>query len=107
MKLKMKNFKNTPIKNYEREKHILYIFLNLLIIPEELLLYEAVFENLKWKLVNIPILAFPNFNKSFILYVDDNKKRGYKIILYYISADDIERPILYISKNFTPAEQRY
>jgi hypothetical protein len=47
MKLKMKNFKNTPIKNYEREKHILYIFLNLLIIPEELLLYEAVFENLK------------------------------------------------------------
>jgi hypothetical protein len=47
MELKTKHFKDTPIKNYEREKHILHIFLNLLITSEEFLLYEAIFENLK------------------------------------------------------------
>jgi hypothetical protein len=82
MELKTKNFKNTSIKDYEREKHAFYISLNLLVTSEELLLYEVVFENLKWKFVNIPILAFSNFNKSFILYVDGNKERGYKIVLY-------------------------
>jgi hypothetical protein len=82
IELKTKDFKDISIKDYEREKHAFHIFLNLLITPEKLLLYEAVFENLKWKLVNIPILTFLNFNKSFILYVDDNKKREYKIILY-------------------------
>jgi hypothetical protein len=82
VELKTKNFKNAPIKDYEREKHALHTFLNLLIIPEKLLLYEATFENLKWKFVNIPILVFPNFNKSFILYVDGSKKRGYKAVLY-------------------------
>jgi hypothetical protein len=82
MELKTKNFKNTSIKNYEREKYALYIFLNLLITPEKLLLYEIIFKNLKWKLVNAPILIFLNFNKPFIFYVDGNKKREYKIILY-------------------------
>jgi hypothetical protein len=47
MELKTKNFKNIPIKNYEREKHAFHIFLNLLITPEKLLLYETAFENLK------------------------------------------------------------
>jgi hypothetical protein len=82
MKLKTKNFKNTPIKNYEREKYTLHIFLSLLVTPEKFLLYKITFENLKWKFVNIPILTFSNFNKPFILYVDDSKKREYKAILY-------------------------
>jgi hypothetical protein len=47
MELKMKGFKNAPIKDYELEKHIFYISLNLLIIPEEFLLYKVAFENLK------------------------------------------------------------
>jgi hypothetical protein len=58
MELKTKKFKDAPIKNYEREKHILYIFLNLLITPEKLLLYKIVFKNLKWKFVNAPVLIF-------------------------------------------------
>jgi hypothetical protein len=82
MKLKTKDFKNIPIKNYEREKYIFHIFLNSLITSEKFLLYKAAFENLKWKFVNIPILAFPNFNKSFIFYVDGSKKREYKAALY-------------------------
>ena len=82
IKLKTKGFKDTPIKNYKREKHTLHTSLNLLITPEELLLYKTIFENLKWKLVNTPILAFSNFNKSFILYVDGSKERGYRVILY-------------------------
>jgi hypothetical protein len=82
MKLKIKDVKDIPIKNYEREKHALHIFLNLLITPEKLLLCEIIFENLKWKFVNIPILAFPNFNKSFILYVDGSKERGSGAVLY-------------------------
>jgi hypothetical protein len=47
MELKTKGFKDIPIKNYEREKHALHISLNLLVIPEKLLLYKAAFENLK------------------------------------------------------------
>jgi hypothetical protein len=47
MELKTKDFKNTFIKNDEREKYAFYIFLSLLIIPEELLLYKIAFENLK------------------------------------------------------------
>jgi hypothetical protein len=47
MKLKIKDFKNISIKNYEREKHTLHIFLNSLVIPEKLLLYKVIFENLK------------------------------------------------------------
>jgi hypothetical protein len=82
VKLKTKGFKDASIKNYEREKHTLHISLNLLVTPEEFLLYEAIFENLKWKFVNAPILIFPNFNKPFIFYVDGNKERGYKIVLY-------------------------
>jgi hypothetical protein len=82
VELKTKDFKNTSIKDYEREKHTLHISLNLLVIPEKLLLYETVFENLKWKLVNIPILVFPDFNKLFIFYVDGSKERGYRAALY-------------------------
>jgi hypothetical protein len=82
IKLKTKDFKDTFIKNYDREKYTLHIFLNSLIIPEKLLLYEITFENLKWKLVNIPILAFFNFNKSFIFYVDGSKEKKYKAELY-------------------------
>jgi hypothetical protein len=47
VKLKTKDFKDALIKNYEREKHILHISLNLLVTSEKLLLYEAAFENLK------------------------------------------------------------
>jgi hypothetical protein len=82
MELKTKDFKDALIKDYEREKHAFYISLNLLVIPEELLLYEATFENLKWKFVNISVLAFSDFNKPFIFYVDGSKERGYRIILY-------------------------
>jgi hypothetical protein len=82
MELKTKDFKNTFIKNYERERHAFHIFLNLLVISEELLLYEIVFENLKWKFVNISVLAFPDFNEPFIFYVNDSKERGYEITLY-------------------------
>jgi hypothetical protein len=82
MELKTKDFKDIFIKNYEREKHTFHIFLNSLITPEKLLLYKVAFENLKWKFVNTPILAFSDFNKSFILYVNDNKERGYRAVLY-------------------------
>jgi hypothetical protein len=82
VELKTKDFKDALIKNSKSEKHALYIFLSLLITPEEFLLYEVAFENLKWKFVNIPILIFPNFNKLFILYVDGSKERGYGAVLY-------------------------
>jgi hypothetical protein len=82
MELKTKSFKDAPIKNYEREKYTFHIFLNLLITSEKFLLCEAAYENLKKKLVNAPVLAFPNYKKSFNLYVDGSKEREYKAILY-------------------------
>jgi hypothetical protein len=75
MELKTKDFKDAFIKNYEREKYTFYISLNLLVTPEKFLLCEIVFENLKWKFVNTPVLIFFNFNKLFIFYVNGNKER--------------------------------
>jgi hypothetical protein len=47
MELSTKGFKDISIEGYEREKYVFYIFLSLLVISEEFLLYKAAFENLK------------------------------------------------------------
>jgi hypothetical protein len=47
MELKTKDIKNALIKDYKRENITFHIFIKLIIIPKEFLLYEIIFENLK------------------------------------------------------------
>ena len=61
--------------------------------------YE-IWEMLKNKLYNISILIFSNFNRFFILYINENKKKEYKIAFYQIEVNEIKRFILFLSRNF-------
>ena len=59
---------------------------------------------------NAPTLMFPDFSRLFILYVDGSLETGFGAAIHQmdITLDPpVERPILYISKIFSPAERRY
>ena len=62
---------------------------------------------LKNKLCNASTLIFSNFNRFFILYINENKKKEYEIILYQIETNEIERLILFLSRDFNNVEIRY
>lgn len=64
-------------------------------------------EELKEKLCTAPTLAYPDFSKPFILYVDGSKEKGYGAALHQVGADGVERPVLYISRDLSDAETRY
>ena len=68
--------------------------------------YRA-WETLKDKLYNIPTLAFPDFDRPFILYTDSSKEKGYRAALYQLGADGVERPILFLSRDISGAETLY
>ena len=63
--------------------------------------------NAQDKLCNAPTLAFPDFTKPFILYVDGSKKKAYGVALYQISTDGIQRPVLFLSRDLSDAKTRY
>jgi hypothetical protein len=43
---------------------------------------ELTFKELKYKFYTAPILAFLDFKKDFIFYVDGSKKKGYNVAFY-------------------------
>ena len=64
------------------------------------------FSDFKRKLCTTPILAYPDFEKEFILYTD---ALGYALeaVLSQIGNDGKERVIYYASKTLTDAERNY
>jgi len=52
-------------------------------------------------------LAFPNFEKPFILYYDRSKEMGFGVALHQLGEDGTKRPVLYLSRELTPAERNY
>jgi hypothetical protein len=72
--------------------------------PDKREIHDA-FEELKMALSNAPILAHPDFDKGFILYVNACKK-GIAGSLYQIGPDGKVHPILFISRGLTDAETR-
>ena len=52
-------------------------------------------------------LNFFDIFKSFILYVNESKKKGFEVILHQINKNGIERPILFLFKSLTNAEKNY
>ena len=43
---------------------------------------KAAFAILKDLFIKLPILAYPDFKRGFILFVDGSKEMGYSIIVY-------------------------
>src|SRR5204863_4380500 len=62
--------------------------------------------HLKRLLIDATELAFPDYSKPFLLYVDGSHK-GFGAGLHQLQADGKCRPILFISKALTPAEKNY
>ena len=63
-------------------------------------------ETLKSRLVQAPVLAYPDFSKSFVLETDASIK-GLGAVLSQTQADNRLHPVAYASRALTPAEKNY
>ncbi len=67
---------------------------------------EEAFELLKEKLINSPVLIYPDFEKEFILYTDaSNIALG--AVLHQVGDDNKEHVIAYENKTLNKSEQNY
>ena len=62
---------------------------------------------LKNKLYNVSTLIFSNFNRFFILYINENKEKEYEVAFYQIIINEIKHFILFFSRNFNDVKIRY
>jgi len=67
---------------------------------------QNAFEQLKTKLITAPILRYPYFSQSFIIYTDASDT-GLGTVLAQKDEDSKERVIAYASKSLNKAEQNY
>ena len=67
---------------------------------------QSAFERLKELLVTSPILAYPNFQRDFILETDASLQ-GLGAVLSQVQPDNRSHPIAYASRELTPAEKNY
>ena len=67
---------------------------------------QDAFDDLKNRLINSPILIYPDFSKPFRLYTDAS---GIALgaVLHQEAEDGIEHPIMFLSKTLTRTEQKY
>ena len=81
-------------------------------LPEKMKKFEwtndcqEAFDNLRQKLVSAPILAFPDYTKSFILDTDASDT-GMGAVLSQVESGGTERVIAYASCTLSQAERRY
>ena len=68
--------------------------------------WEA-WDKLKRQLCLAPTLAFLDFSREFVLYVDGSKQRGFGAALHQAGADGVEQPVLFLSKVLLKHEQNY
>ena len=52
-------------------------------------------------------LIYFDFFKSFILYVDDSKKKEFETAIHQVNKEDVERSILFLSRDLSDAKTRY
>jgi len=67
---------------------------------------QASFEQLKSKLVEAPVLAYPNFEKGFTLETDASA-HGLGAILSQLQEDGKHHPVAYASRALSPQEKKY
>ena len=52
-------------------------------------------------------MAFSDFSKDFIIYIDGSKECGYGVALYQKDNERIEQPVLFLSKVLNAVEKNY
>jgi len=67
---------------------------------------QKAFENIKAKLVTIPVVAHPDFEKTFILYTDTSGK-SVGVVLHQKGDDRREKIIACTSRNYNEYEKKY
>src|ERR1043165_5449033 len=67
---------------------------------------QKAFDMLKEKLMNHPVLEYPNYEKEFIL-ITDASGNGLGAVLTQLDENKRERVIAYASKSLLPAEKNY
>ena len=68
---------------------------------------QNAFDQLKRRLVEAPILRFPDFTKPFIIRTDASGEGIGGVLLQVDPDDHKEHPIHYVSRTLTAAERRY
>ena len=68
---------------------------------------EEAFINIKKKLSNPPLLAFPDFNKEFIIVADASQHGLGSALMQYNTSNGKLQPISYYSRKLSPAEINY
>jgi len=64
---------------------------------------QQAFDTIKEKLTTVPVLAHPNFEKSFLLYTDASKE-GVRAILAQKQPDGRIHPVQFVSHRNNKAE---
>ena len=87
--LKTKGFKSALLKSNPKKTHMKQTYLdaspqeketnNNIVLDQEC---KEAWDTLKKELFTAPLLTFPDFNHSFILYCDRSKQKGYDAALH-------------------------
>ncbi len=67
---------------------------------------QKAFKVIKAKLITVPVIAHPDFNKPFILYMDTSDE-GVEAVLHQEGDDGKEWIIAYASRTFNEHERKY
>ena len=69
-------------------------------------LCQEAFDTLKTMLISAPVLAYPDFDRSFVLETDASRK-GLGAVLSQLQGDQLLHPVAYASRALSPQEKKY
>ena len=91
------------VLGYAKIDHPLYLLAKKGAVFQWTANHEVAFESLRSKLLSAPVLAYPNFNKDFILETDASKQ-GLGAMLSKYQDDKELHPVAYASRSVSTDE---
>ena len=122
VRLKIKSFASDFVKDRSRRDHVNRVKLrkdeesanikakrNIKIIFKFDVIEKCrqTWEKFKTTLCIAFILVYFDFFKSFILYVDDSKKKEFETAIHQMNKKDVKKSILFLSKDLSDAKIKY